>query len=579
MKGLFHIPGQRSVTFVVAIYIILIVLVLIWTNQLMETVTRNDPAQAPALLILSLIFPIALLVLSGVSLARVAVQKRAGVPGSRLRLRLIGSFALAVLVTATPILLLSTLYLKTAIGMWLAPENGRGLESGEKLAREYHSEALQRLGSLAGSAYLKDVLEQGGDIGDIWREVRDIAPYLHAMQVIGVEGERRWGNPALFIASDERAGFIDEGPLPRTINESGTVLSWQHNIGENRVILSSLLPEDFEQDVRSISLALDNWHHYGRLGNRIGGSLAVFGLYLSGPLILMAFLIGMALSERVIRPLVTLGEATRKITEGDFSFRVLAPKEDELVFLTESFNRMIRELEVSRTKIVQTEKVAAWQTIAQRLAHELRNPLTPIKLSAQRVQRKALEGKLDAGTIESSMNLILKEVGGLDKLLQDFREFAGGSSPTLSLLSLRDVLQETIERFRTVNPTLEWILISGDDEAIISADGMQMRQVLVNLMKNAMEAGSKKVTARIDPVHRGTTPYFRLQVRDDGEGIDAGRMAKVFQPYDSTRDRGSGLGLAVVQRIIYDHQGRIWFESEPESGTVFYIDLPAWEGT
>jgi len=294
---------------------------------------------------------------------------------------------------------------------------------------------------------------------------------------------------------------------------------------------------------------------------------------------MMALLIGMALSERVIRPLITLGEATRKIAEGDFSFRVLAPREDELVFLTQSFNRMIRKLEASRSKLVQTEHVAAWQVIAQRLAHELRNPLTPIKLSAQRIQRKALRGHLDNDMVSKAVELILREVDGLDKLLQDFREFAGGGPPKISTLSLRPILEETLDRFRTVNPSVEWILVDGSDDITVPADALQIRQVLVNLLKNAMEAGSTRVTVRVDPVRRGTTPYVRLQIRDDGEGIEPDRIASVFQPYDSSRDRGSGLGLAVVQRILYDHRGRIWFESEPGSGTVFYVDLPIGEGT
>lgn len=181
--------------------------------------------------------------------------------------------------------------------------------------------------------------------------------------------------------------------------------------------------------------------------------------------------------------------------------------------------------------------------------------------------------------VKKSIELILKEVDGLDKLLQDFREFAGGGMPKMSSLSLRPLLVETVERFRTVDSVIEWIIVDADDKLPIKADSMQIRQILVNLLTNAKEAGSTKVTVRADMIQRGTTPYVRILIRDNGEGIAADRAASVFQPYDSTRNRGTGLGLAVVQRIIYDHRGRIWFESEPGSGTVFYIDLPSGEGT
>lgn len=580
MRKPFGIPSRRSVSFIIIIYTIIIILVLLWAAQLLGTVTRNDPGQAPVLLLLSIIFPGALLAISVVNLTRFLAQRRAGVPGSRLRLHLIGAFTLMVFVTALPIGLLTTLFLRTAINIWMAPENGRALEAGEHLALEYHNDALNRLKTMAESDYLTRLLtESDKDVGEIWRELNDVAPYINAIQISGDEDGRMMGNPELFLGPENLSDYSSEGPLPRRIMNGSTILSWQRQAGGRRVILSTLLAGGFESDVKKISLALDDWQRYSRMKGTLGGSLAIFGLFLSGPLILMALLTGMALSDRVIRPLVALGEATGKISEGDFSFRVLAPGDDELDFLTESFNQMISELEVSRTKIVQTEKVAAWQVIAQRLAHELRNPLTPIKLSAQRVQRKAIAGELNVDIVKKSVELILREVDGLDKLLQDFREFAGGGLPKMEAISLRPLLAETVERFRTIDTAIEWVFVEGEDLLPIWADSLQIRQVLVNLLTNAKEADSRTVTVRADMVQRGTTPYVRILIRDNGEGIAADRAAAVFQPYDSTRNRGTGLGLAVVQRIIYDHRGRVWFESELGSGTVFYIDLPSGEGT
>ncbi len=488
MKRLFKVSSQRSVNFIILVYSIIIVLVLFWAAQMLGTVARDDPRQTPVLLLLSGIFPIALLALSIVNLTRVFTQRRAGVPGSRLRMRLIGAFTLVVVVTALPIGLLSTLFLRTAIDLWLAPDNGRALEAGEHLALEYHNDALNRLKAMAESDYLSSLLTEGNkDVGEIWRELNDVAPYINAIQISGDEGGRMMGNPELFLVPEDLIEYSTEGPLPRRIMNGRTILSWQRQAGGRRVILSTLLAGEFETDVKQISLALDAWRRYDRMEGTVGGSLAIFGLFLSGPLIMMAFVTGMALSDRIIRPLVALGEATGKISEGDFSFRVLAPRDDELDFLTESFNLMISELEVSRIKIVQTEKLAAWQVIAQRLAHELRNPLTPIKLSAQRVQRKAIEGALDKKMVKKSIELILREVDGLDKLLQDFREFAGGGLAKMEPISLRPLLVETVERFRAVDSAIDWIIVPGDDKLPISADSMQIRQSLVNLLKNAMD--------------------------------------------------------------------------------------------
>ncbi|MCK5736111.1 MAG: HAMP domain-containing protein, partial [Spirochaetaceae bacterium] len=505
MKKLYRMPSYRSVSFIIVLYTIIIILVLFWASQLLGTITRDDPGQMPVILVLSILFPSALLVLSGLNFSRVIMQRRAGVPGSRLRMRMIGSFTLIVFVAAFPLGLLSSLFLKTAIDLWLAPENGMALEAGENLALEYHGDTLKRLESLAESQYLSELLTGSSrDAGDIWNKIVDVAPYVNAVQIMEGKDGRMMGNPELFLQDTQLSDYSNNGPLPRRVIHGKTILSWQHSIDGGMVILSTLLADDFESDVRKISLANDDWKRYNRMTGALNGSLAIFGLFLAGPLIFMAFLISMAMSDRVIKPLVALGEATGKISEGDFSFRVLTPGDDELDFLTQSFNSMISELEVSRTKIVQTEKVAAWQVIAQRLAHELRNPLTPIKLSAQRIQRKVIEGTMNEEMVKKSVELILREVDGLDQLLQDFREFAGGGSPKISLLSLRPILKETIDRFRTVDSGIDWVLVPGDDNLLIMADSGQIRQVLVNLLKNAMEAGSTKVTVRADLIQRGT---------------------------------------------------------------------------
>ena len=543
MKRSPRIPMPRSVSLVVGVYTVVIILLLVWAAQLLSVFTSGDPGRSRILLVLSFIFPILLLALVAASLSRVLIQRRSGEPGSRLRLRLIGSFALTVLVTVLPVGLLSGLFLRTAIGVWLAPGNGRALEAGGNLASELHGEALERLEALAGSEYLAVLLDRGRDAGDVWKALKDVAPYLDAMQVDGGGADGRMGDPSLFLPESALSLGEGDGALPRRVMGGRTVLSWRRRIGNRRVVLTTVLPDGFESDIGRITQALDEWRRYDGLKGKLGGSLALFGLFLVGPLALMALLIGMTLSERVIRPLVTLGEATAKITEGDFSFRVLAPKDDELAFLTQSFNRMIRELEVSRTKIVQTEKVAAWQVIAQRLAHELRNPLTPIKLSAQRVQRKALEGRTDAASLAESMELILKEVDGLDKLLQDFRAFAGGGPPKLEPLPLRPFLEETLERFRTVEPSVEWVLMPGNDDPEIQADGLQLRQAVVNLLKNAMEAGSSRVSIRVDVVRRGSTAYARLQVRDDLAGQPEGGA----QHYPQKQVQAFVIGL--VQRF------------------------------
>ena len=157
------------------------------------------------------------------------------------------------------------------------------------------------------------------------------------------------------------------------------------------------------------------------------------------------------LTDRLISPLVHLEDATRRVAEGDFSFRILTRPRDEFAALVDSFNSMVSELERSRRKLLQAERITAWQEIAQRLAHEIRNPLTPIKLSAQRILKKHSEtgpaGSSSAATEEfdrvlfSSTAAIIREVEGLEMLLREFSEFAKLPAPQPSAVNLREMLQ------------------------------------------------------------------------------------------------------------------------------------------
>ena len=573
MKRIFHIPKKWTLGLIFIVYLVVMVLFLLWASQLLTRVSADNPARKPLLLVPSLILPFILLGTAGIAFVRVVAQRRNGVPGSRLRLHLIGSFALTVAVTAIPIGILSSMFLKTAIGFWLAPGNGRALNAGKQLGVAYYRDVQDKLRAVAESDYLADLLERQ-KASDIWQGLSDVAPFVNAFQVVGVDEVWTVGNPLFFFQSDDLSDYHSNGPLPRRIIDGQTILSWQHQFGNSRMILSTQLPAAFEKGTRDIALASDDWKRYVNMERNLVAALLVFGLFLSGPFVLLAFLMAMAMSERIIQPLVSLRDATGKISEGNFSFRAMSSRDDDLGFLSESFNQMISELEENRTQIIQDEKVTTWQIIAQKLAHELRNPLTPIKLSAQRIQRKAAESSLDNETLRKSIKLILQEVDGLDKLLQDFRDFAGEGAPQLSNLSLKLIFDEMIDRFSTVNPSVEWRHIAADDELQVQGDPLQIRQVLVNLLKNSIEAGATTITIQGSMVLRGRVPYVRMMIRDNGEGIAADRSASVFQPYESTRVRGTGLGLAVVQRIIYNHNGRIWFESEPGSETVFYIELP-----
>jgi nitrogen fixation/metabolism regulation signal transduction histidine kinase len=248
-----------------------------------------------------------------------------------------------------------------------------------------------------------------------------------------------------------------------------------------------------------------------------------------------------------------------------------------LSVLANSFNTMISELEQSRTKLRQTEKVTAWQEIAQRMAHEIKNPLTPIKLSAQRIERAYTQGSPKTGEIiRGAVNSISDEINKLNQLLAEFRDFARLPEPNLEKVDIAEMLESLIETYSSSYPEII-PNTEGLNSYTVRIDANQMNRVFSNLLKNGCEAmrGKGEISLRTDLVRKGHTHYCRIQIEDSGSGIPGELEEKVFHPYFTTKEHGTGLGLPIVERIIADHHGEIWFESQEGVGTTFFIDLPA----
>ena len=342
-------------------------------------------------------------------------------------------------------------------------------------------------------------------------------------------------------------------------------------------MLSSRFPDDFGTAAERLTTSRQTYRQIGEYRGLFRFVIILFYFFFSFPVFLLSLLVSFLLSEELIRPIVALEEATRRASEGDFAYRILGRSRDELSILVSSFNSMMSELENSRRTTLQTEKVTAWQEIAQRLAHEIRNPLTPIKLSAQRILRRWERDPESVGEILSpAVEAIVREVEGLDLLLQEFRDFARLPSPSRRPLKLKQLLEEIRAAYLGGYPEIAFDYGGFDEELELSLDRDQIARVFANIFKNAVEAmeGTGTIVLRSDLVRKGNTRYCRIQVEDSGCGIPEEKQGEVFNPYFTTKSHGTGLGLPIVERIVFDHHGQIWFESEPDVGTTFFIDLP-----
>jgi two-component system nitrogen regulation sensor histidine kinase NtrY len=227
------------------------------------------------------------------------------------------------------------------------------------------------------------------------------------------------------------------------------------------------------------------------------------------------------------------------------------------------------------TPLIRAQKVAAWREVARRLAHEIKNPLTPIQLSAERLRRKltALDPPL-ADLVQECTSTIIGEVESLKGLVDEFSQFARMPAPRAVPTDLASLINETLALYDGLFTAVHFERRFDPAVVDVRADPEQLKRVLINLIDNAIEAMNRQGTIAIETARDQPNGFVRIVVADDGPGIPEGEREKLFLPYYSTKGRGSGLGLAIVRRIVAEHGGSVDVADNVPRGTRFTIELP-----
>jgi two-component system nitrogen regulation sensor histidine kinase NtrY len=226
------------------------------------------------------------------------------------------------------------------------------------------------------------------------------------------------------------------------------------------------------------------------------------------------------------------------------------------------------------TELIRAQKLATWTEAARRVAHEIKNPLTPIRLSAERLRAKHRQGDADAAElVERSVDIIVREVANMQNLVDEFSRFARMPGPRFAATRFEPLLDDVIGLYRDLKTGVEVDGRVAPDVGEVWLDSEQVRRILLNLLDNAIEATS--APGRVDVEVTRTGERIEIVVADTGYGIPAADRDKLFLPFFSRKGRGSGMGLAIVQRIVADHDGDIRVEENSPQGTRFRITLPA----
>jgi nitrogen fixation/metabolism regulation signal transduction histidine kinase len=232
------------------------------------------------------------------------------------------------------------------------------------------------------------------------------------------------------------------------------------------------------------------------------------------------------------------------------------------------------------TDLIQAQRDAAWGEVARRLAHEIKNPLTPIQLSAERIRRKylGLLGGEDRATLDRATRTIVQQVQSMEEMVNAFSIYAQPVRMELNEINLNQLVTDVSELYKRDDRVIDFRFDLKNDLPLITADARGLRQVLNNLLINAQDALASTTNPAIvlstRSVQSDSNNYIELTVQDNGPGIPEDLLGKLFEPYVTTKAKGTGLGLAIVKRIVEEHGGAIWVESQPGDGAKTTVRLP-----
>ncbi|GIX41791.1 MAG: two-component sensor histidine kinase [Leptospiraceae bacterium] len=508
---------------------------------------------------------------------------------SSLRYRLILAFLLVSIIPAMPIFLLTSSKVESIIAVFFKLDLKGGMESAEKLlvfhenlyANRFYEELTKNKSEFIYYINNFEKINKEKFINFInqWFNEDTDAIYLYDnTTLVKIFGKN--------LIKKNQIEIFNEPYLILLIDNQKYVLA-KMSLNQNmNALLFKKIYKDYqiqEQKFREVySLLSRKEERFSEvIPYNLRLSLAI--LYLA--MIMIAIIVAILLARQISNPIVSLAAATRKVTEGNLDIRIDIKSEGEIAILIQSFNSMTEELQTLRSRLLHSLRVAAWQEVARRLAHEIKNPLTPIQLSAERMLRKIEQKNVKEleKLVKTCSTTIIEQVNVLKHLLEEFSNFTRLPSAKLELQSIVPLVKESTDLFRNI-PGIIIEVRYQDNLPKLYLDKNLFIGMMNNLLKNAIEAVKEKykdnsrkgvVLVSITTQKRMGKQFVLLRIEDNGPGIPEELRDKIFEPYFSTKENyGSGLGLALVERAVMEHNGRIQVLQSSLGGAEFRIILP-----
>jgi len=298
----------------------------------------------------------------------------------------------------------------------------------------------------------------------------------------------------------------------------------------------------------------------------------------AGAALFVGLLVSFWISARITKPVEELAEGAREVAGGRWDTRIDVHGRDEIGQLAKAFNEMTQTLAAQKERLVQTERVAAWRELARRLAHELRNPLFPMQITVENLQKaRQLDAKQFLEVFHESTATLRAELANLNTIVGRFSDFSKMPAPQFVRVNVNEALRNAVRLFEPQfnevgKPTITPELFLTEPLPDIDADPDLLHRAFQNLVLNALDAMPAGGTLTLRTSQQDG--QLRIEVADTGKGLTPEECSRLFTPYYTTKLQGTGLGLAIVQSVVSDHHGNISVTSDEGRGTTFRIDLP-----
>ncbi len=507
--------------------------------------------------------------------------------GSSIRFKIALAFVFVAVLPSLPIIILSNRIINNTLSELISERNTQSIEESLQMAHECIE---QEYSGIRQEICFIDRTVKGRPIEGS-RELRPLyeskgfGMVLYRAEKIAFEGNTVLPADRDSASNEFAPGFgtllaampVKERIKVYTISiKNNPIIAGRLAAGGTLIVLYKKIPPRVFERIALYEETMRRYKQREFLKTYFQTGLGIFLMLLSIVIIILSITMSYFLSRGITRPVFELISAAKQVAGGNFNIHLARNSQDEIALLFDSFNRMVAQLEESRLVVYQTQKLQAWREMARKLMHEIKNPLTPIRLSAERIQLRYREGHPDiANIIQTGTETIIDEVNVLKQILSEFSNFA-------RLPEMRpepgDINQKIINcvNFFMGHERITFHLNLDDDIPEIYFDKILMRQALTNMIQNSIEAIRNRgdIFIKSELTYYGGERIVKISIRDNGIGIREEHLPKIFEPTFSLKESGTGLGLAIVEKIILEHRGRIFCRSRYGEGTEFIIELP-----